>query len=86
MRGKLVYADNPTVKSILNEITNIDCESWEISLEELDYIDTAGIAMLMLMIEECQKAGAQVSLQTQMGFVRKVLELIGIESQLSDPT
>ena len=85
MRGNFGYDDHPKIRRMLSEIADAGPECWEIRLDELDYIDTAGIAMLLLIIEECEKSNARLRISTRDGFVRKVLELAGLESRLDKP-
>jgi HptB-dependent secretion and biofilm anti anti-sigma factor len=80
LNGKLTFSDNNAFQSITDISGGKTDQHIEIHLEGLDYIDSSGIGMLLVLKEKCDENGATMTLSRPQGQVAKILRVACIDS------
>lgn len=79
LAGRLTFSDNAAFQTIAPAGTRGGFQQLEIHLGELEYIDSSGIGMLLVLKERCDEMGAAMTLLHPQGQVAKVLRIACIE-------
>lgn len=75
LHEQMTFCDHNQFRALLSEISEKKAETAVFDLSRLVSIDSAGLGMLMIALEESKKAGWRLSLRAPQGSVRKLLEL-----------
>jgi anti-anti-sigma factor len=75
LQERMSFSDHSVFRDLLSEISKAKAQSAIFDLSELISIDSAGLGMLMIALEESRKSGWALSLKAPQGHVRKLLEL-----------
>ncbi|MCA0406464.1 MAG: STAS domain-containing protein [Proteobacteria bacterium] len=75
LQDRMTFSDHGQFRDLLTEITREKAQSAVFDMSELVSIDSAGLGMLMIALEESRKGGWALSLRAPQGHVRKLLEL-----------
>jgi anti-anti-sigma factor len=79
MAGQFTFNFNQKFKQILTALERQDIDTVRVNLEEVDFIDSSGLGMLLLLRDECQKRDIVVSLHNAQGQVKKILAISKFE-------
>ncbi len=79
LNGRLTFTDNSAFQSILPTPGTTDVEHINLNLGDLDYIDSSGIGMLLVLKEKCDEVGANMTMSHPRGQVEKVLRVACID-------
>jgi len=71
----LTSADRAPFRKLLSEIEHSGVTVLVLELSNLDWIDSAGLGMLLLAKEAACNAGAELVLRSPKGHVKELLEL-----------
>jgi len=74
MAGELRFSDHASVRNLIDDFEMPRYHSFEMSLKNLDFIDSAGLGMLMLMAEAAEKNGVKFQVMDAVGRVKKILD------------
>ncbi len=72
---KLTSSDLSAFRELLSEIKRSACKSIVVDLGNLDWIDSAGLGMLILAKELAEKEDLELVLRSPRGHVKSLLEL-----------
>lgn len=75
LQDRMTFSDHGQFRDLLTEITKAKPGNAVFDMSELVSIDSAGLGMLMIALEESRKGGWTLSLRAPQGHVRKLLEL-----------
>jgi HptB-dependent secretion and biofilm anti anti-sigma factor len=75
LQERMSFSDHSIFRDLLTEISRNKAQTAVFDMSELVSIDSAGLGMLMIALEESRKAGWALSLKAPQGHVRKLLEL-----------
>ena len=75
LRGRLTAQDGDAMRTKIAEIKRIPDRRCLLDLGEVEFIDSAGIGMLLVLNGEAAAAGKQVALAAATGQVRRVVTL-----------
>lgn len=75
LEGRLTFADYGTFREITKLFEENNSKSCEFSLDKLEFIDSAGLGMLLIAREKLHSNNGQVILKNARGQVRKMLDL-----------
>jgi HptB-dependent secretion and biofilm anti anti-sigma factor len=75
LQERMSFSDHSVFRDLLIEISKAKAQNAVFDLSELVSIDSAGLGMLMIALEESRKGGWALSLRSPQGHVRKLLEL-----------
>jgi HptB-dependent secretion and biofilm anti anti-sigma factor len=75
IKGRLTYSDYNAFRQLSDVLGTIDGQSCVIDLEELEFIDSAGLGMLLLARDRITERNGVIILKGAHGQVRKMLDL-----------
>ena len=79
LTGKLTFSDNSAFQSVTELQENGKVKQIDLHLEHLEYIDSSGIGMLLVLKEKCDAIGATMTLSSPRGQVAKILRIACID-------
>ena len=74
LKGRFTYADHASFRTILGAIGSGGVPEFAFDLSELEFIDSAGMGMLLLANDSAETAGVTLTLSRPSGQVRRVFE------------
>lgn len=82
MTGRFTFSDNQKFKMILDMIRapSEPVHAVEVDVSKLEFIDSAGLGMLLLLRDECNARNLSVALLKPSGQVEKMFELSRFQS------
>ncbi|CAA7615211.1 STAS domain-containing protein [Magnetospirillum sp. UT-4] len=80
LSGRLTFADHETYEAALKEWVCAGCKLLRIDVSELDFMDSAGLSLLLLAREELERNGCAVELLSPRGKVAQLFNLAAIAS------
>ncbi len=75
IKGRLTYTDYNSFNYITHAVGEHANQKCIIDLSELDFIDSAGMGMLLLARDKASKQKAHITIKSPQGQVKKMLEL-----------
>lgn len=75
IKGKLIYADHPAFRQIVELVGTQENQILTFDLRELEFIDSAGLGMLLLARDKILEVNGIVILKGPVGQVLKMIEL-----------
>lgn len=75
LKGRLTFADYNAFRQITDLIGAVEQQQCIFDLEGLEYIDSAGLGMLLLSREKASENSGFIILKTPAGQVKKMLDL-----------
>jgi anti-anti-sigma factor len=72
--GRFGFADYSSFKNLLSQMTASGTD-WVMDLGAMDFIDSAGLGMLLVATEEFRRSGRTLILRHPSGQVRRTLEI-----------
>ena len=82
MKGKLTFADSQYFQQIIKRLPDEHIRSLDIKIEELTYVDSSGIGLLLMLKDKCDEAQVSLTLCNPQGQVRKLVELARLDQVL----
>ena len=73
--GNIVPSSRSKFLEITKEFPNTTQKHWVLEVDELEYIDSAGLGMLIEFNEKAQANGIKVALSGAHGIVKRMFEL-----------
>jgi anti-anti-sigma factor len=75
LRGRLTFGDQKAFRSLLAQLSNSGVHTWVIDMRSMDYIDSAGLGLLLLVRQAATKGSATTVLRLSAeGQVRKLMD------------
>ncbi len=78
----LTFADHAPFRKLLDEIKGSQCLQCVFNLSEMKLIDSSGLGMMMIAIEEAKKHGQKLSVVGANGPVLQLLQLSRLDKLL----
>jgi HptB-dependent secretion and biofilm anti anti-sigma factor len=75
LSGKLTFEDNTKFRQILTLLDKGDVKTLDMDFSDLDFIDSAGLGMLLLLRQECMNRNTSLSLQATRGQVKRIFAI-----------
>jgi anti-anti-sigma factor len=72
MSGEFTFTDHGPFKQMVNEIVTVKSRSIVIDLSRLEFIDSAGLGMLLLARDEAKKNDRELILRQPSGQVKRM--------------
>ena len=83
LNGRLTFADYNMFKEITDSIQNSEGKNFIINLKKLDFIDSAGLGMLLIARDRAKEKSGYIILKSAQGQVKKMLDLGKFEKLFS---
>lgn len=74
LEDRLTFSDTSEFRKKLNGLLAQNPKSLSILLERLSFMDSAGLGMLIVTLEECKKRSISLSLRQPRGDVKQLLQ------------
>ena len=75
LKGRLIFTEHSTMRTLIKELSQSSAKRQVLVLEDLEFIDSAGIGMLLIAKEELTKGGKEFILRRANGQVQRVLKV-----------
>lgn len=72
MTGQFTFVDNSAFKKIIDQVERQHPQSVIMDFAEVDFIDSAGLGMLLLLRDLCLNKNISLSLKSAQGQVKKI--------------
>ncbi|OJX81325.1 MAG: hypothetical protein BGO92_07735 [Magnetospirillum sp. 64-120] len=82
LSGRLVFAEHETFEEIIASMAQTTGKTVVLDLEGLDFMDSAGLSMIMIAREEAEGRGQTLKLRNARGAVRQLLDLSALDFML----
>jgi HptB-dependent secretion and biofilm anti anti-sigma factor len=73
--GEFTFTDHPAFKAIASRLLERQGKPIVIDLAKLEFIDSAGLGMLLIVRDEADKAGRRLVLRGPCGQVKRMFEV-----------
>jgi anti-anti-sigma factor len=73
LRGRLTFNDHAKLRALIREMLQNKAKRQVLDLSALEFVDSAGIGMLLIAREEMSNADKQLVLRAAAGQVKRVL-------------
>lgn len=75
LSGELVFSDHEKFRTLLTSLPSAAVPTVKLNLEDLTFIDSAGLGMLLLFREEAKKHGKEVALCNAANQVKRMIDI-----------
>ncbi len=72
LRGQVTYADHPSFRSIMSRLAESAAQTLVFELNNVEFIDSAGLGMLLIVRDTAEQKKADVILRHPRGQVQKI--------------
>lgn len=79
LAGQFIFSDHAQFKQILNAATDAAIQHIRIDFSRVEFIDSAGLGMLLLLRDSCDKNKKALTLARPVGQVKKVFDVSKFE-------
>lgn len=73
--GRFTFVDHGTFKEVVDELLKDNCKHCVLDLSGLEFVDSAGLGMLLIIKDELAKKSATLILKSPTGQVEKMLQV-----------
>lgn len=80
LSGKFTFADNGAFKDVVDNIKLGKAKAMTLDMAGIEFIDSAGLGMLLVLREEAEKANANLVLRSVNGQVLKMFKVSKFET------
>jgi len=75
LSGRFTFVDHGQFKTVIDEVLTHPYQTCFLELSALEFIDSAGLGMLLILKDELGKADISLILQKPVGQVEKMLQV-----------
>jgi HptB-dependent secretion and biofilm anti anti-sigma factor len=72
LSGQFTFADNHKFKQIIDSLNDPGLKAIALDFGTVDFIDSAGLGMLLLLRDECQNRNISITINSVRGQVEKI--------------
>lgn len=80
---KLTFADHMVFRKLLEDIKTANAKFCTLDMSGLEMIDSSGLGMLMIALDESKKHGFKLSISSPSGAVAQLLKLSRMDQLLN---
>ncbi len=80
LQGRVTYADHAQFRQIINQVRGATAATVVVDLAEVEFIDSAGLGMLLMMRDTAESRSASVVLRGAQGQVARIIAASKFES------
>ncbi len=80
IRGRFTFADYPVFRELLKTVELDAGKSLVFDMNELTFVDSSALGMLLIAHEEAKKTGGLIILRQPQGQVRRTLEVAAMDN------
>ena len=82
VEGDLTYANRTVFKAAVEKATQARCKHLILNLEQVRFVDSAGLGLLVLVAQSFKRMQSQVSLLKPQIYVREIMSLANIPKMI----
>lgn len=82
LSGKLSFADNDTMRPLIEDVGQGSGRTVILDLGQLDYVDSFGIGLFLVALDEVNKAGNHLVVKNVHGAVKRIFALANLDTLL----
>jgi len=82
LEGKFTFADNAKFRELLKALQNESLQSCGVDLSRLEFMDSAGLGMLILLKDTSVQSKFSLTLKKPQGQVEKILRISKFEEEI----
>ena len=82
-QGRFTFADNKAFREMVSDVREGGCRRCVFDMSKLEFIDSAGLGMLLLARDAAKDGNIGLVVQGPKGQVRKMLEIAKFENILT---
>ena len=82
LKGRLTFDDNETFRQIYDAVEAVPARSVTLDVSGIDFIDSAGLGMVLLLRDCTQGKGSSLALRNPAGQVRRLLDACHMDALL----
>ena len=75
LSGRFTFVDHGSFKEVIKTLTQSDCTTGKLDMFNLDFIDSAGLGMLLILKDEMKRIDKEVILLNPSPQVLKMLKV-----------
>lgn len=80
--GDLTYANRTVFKEAVEKVKQAGCRHLIVNLEQVRFVDSAGLGLLVLVAQTFKLMQAQVSMLKPQSYVREIMSLANIPKMI----
>lgn len=80
LSGRLVFSENRTFRSVVEDLSDHSGKSLVLDVSDLEFIDSAGLGMLLIAKEEAEKFRMPLVVRGAKGQVKEMFEISSFDS------
>lgn len=84
IQGRWTFSEHATARTLIGELLALDGTDIVLDVSDLDYIDSAGIGMLLIAYEEMRRHGKSAALVGAQGRVQRVFQVARVDAVFAD--
>jgi anti-anti-sigma factor len=81
--GDLTYAHRAVFKAAVEKARQAGCRNLIVNLEQVRFVDSAGLGLLVLVSQNLKLQQAQISMLKPQSYVREIMSLANIPKMIS---
>lgn len=78
LKGRFTFADNQLFKGLLENL-NDSVSTLDLNLSQVEFIDSAGLGMLLLALEKLEQHHGRITLRGAQGQVQQMIDISRFE-------
>lgn len=82
VKGDLTYSNRAAFKSAVEQVKSRGCRHLIVNMEQVRFVDSSGLGLLVLVSQTFKLQQAQVSLLKPQSYVREILSLANIPKMI----
>ena len=79
LRGEIDFATAPNLQDALNETLSTDVEYITLDFQNVTFLDSEGLKVLLQAYQELREHGGKLNVQGCNKFVAKTFEILGVQ-------
>ena len=82
VKGDLTYSNRSAFKTAVEHVKNRNCQHLIVNLEQVRFVDSSGLGLLVLMSQSFKLQQAKFSLLKPQSYVREIMSLANIPKMI----
>lgn len=82
LKGDLTYSNRAAFKTAVEQVKNRGCRHLIVNLEQVRFVDSSGLGLLVLLSQSFKLQHAQLSLLKPQSYVREIMGLANIPKMI----
>jgi anti-anti-sigma factor len=82
LKGDLTYSNRAAFKTAVEQVKNSNCRHLIVNMEQVRFVDSSGLGLLVLVSQTFKLQQAQISLLKPQSYVREIMSLANIPKMI----